>query len=121
MATHTATKEYTIDAQGQKLGRMASQIAVLLMGKNLPEFSRNVAPEVSVTINNAGLLDISQKKLDEKIYTRWSGYPSGLKKRSLRKLIDDKGIAAAIEAAVYGMLPGNKLRPHMMKNLHINE
>jgi len=69
------THEYTIDAEGKRLGRLASEVAVLLMGKQLPDFARNKVPSVSVTVDNIDLLDITAKKKAEKTYDHYTGYP----------------------------------------------
>ena len=114
-------KEYKIDAAGQKLGRVSTEIAVALMGKNEPDFARNKVADVKVNILNASKMDIDDKKMDSKIYDRYSGYPGGRKEFTMRKLIADKGFEAVIKNAVYGMLPKNKLRDRMMKNLVIND
>lgn len=111
--------EYTIDAQGQRLGRLASEVAVLLMGKQLPDFARNKVAPVSVTVENIDLLDIAPKKKEEKKYDHYTGYPGGRREYNMDKVIADKGHAEVFSKAVYGMLPGNKLRPLMMKNLTI--
>lgn len=110
-----------IDAKGKKLGRVASQVAVILMGKNLVSQARNVAPEVSVNISNASKLQIDSKKKREKDYASFSGYPGGLKKESMEKLIDRKGFSEILKLAIYGMLPSNKLRAKMLRNLTISE
>ena len=120
MTTQT-TIQYTIDAQGQRLGRLASEIAVLLMGKNLPGFERNQVADVHVTVSNASLMDISNKKKQTKIYDRYSGYPGGLKQQPMEKVIADHGYSAVLKNAVNGMLPKNKLQPRMLKNITINE
>jgi large subunit ribosomal protein L13 len=111
--------DYTLDAKGQKLGRIASEAAKLLMGKNSPSFSRNKAPDVKVTITNASKLAITEKKLVTKQYKRFSGYPGGLKEESLGHVIERRGIKEALRHAVRGMIPNNKLRPTMLKKLHI--
>jgi len=115
------TQVYTLDATGQRLGRLASEIAVLLMGKQLPDFARNKVARVTVNVNNASRLSVTDKKREEKTYNRWSGYPGGLKTLNMDKLITDKGFEAVIRNAVRGMLPANKLRPDMLKNLIIND
>ncbi len=120
MTTQEAT-QYTLDAKGQCLGRLASEIAVLLMGKNLPNFERHLVADVHVTVNNASLLDIDHKKKDTKVYDRYSGYPGGLKKQTMSKLIADKGYQAVLMNAVRGMLPKNKLQKLILKNITINE
>ncbi len=111
--------EHTLDAQGKKLGRIASQAAVLLMGKNRTDFVRNAIPNVKVKIINTSKADILNRKLDGKVYTSYSGYPGGLKQHSMRKVVADKGHKEAFKKAIYGMLPSNKLRAQMMLNLKI--
>lgn len=110
-----------IDAKGKKLGRVASEAAVFLIGKNLTDQKRNVAPDVSVKIANASKLQIDSKKKKEKDYASFSGYPGGLKKESMEKLIDRKGFSEVLKLAIYGMLPSNKLRAKMLNNLTITE
>ncbi|PCI30093.1 50S ribosomal protein L13 [Candidatus Wolfebacteria bacterium] len=114
-------KTYTIDATGKKLGRIASEAAAILIGKNTTDFAKNTAPNVEVTVANASQLDISSKKADEKMYGRYSGYPGGLKFESLGKLSARKGYKAIVSKAVKGMLPKNKLQPIMLKNLIVTE
>jgi len=114
-------KEYKIDATGKVIGRVASQAAVALMGKDTPSYKSNVAPAVKVYIENAGKAKIGLKKLEQKEYKSFSGHPSGLKLRTMQEVIDKHGYGKLFENAVYGMLPGNKLRARMMKNLIITE
>lgn len=114
-------KVFNIDASGKKLGRVASEAATFLMGKNDPSFVRNQTADVEVHISNAAKLSITEKKMGEKEYSRFSGYPSGLKKTPLARLVKEKGYQEALRKAVYGMLPGNKLRARMMKKLVITE
>ena len=111
--------EYTIDATEKKLGRVASEAAILLMGKNSTDFKRNEVAKVKVNITNADKLDLTKKKLDTKEYKRYSGYPGGLKIRKMSQVIDKKGYGEVIEKSVYGMLPANRLRAKIMKNLII--
>jgi len=113
--------EYTIDATDKSLGRIASQAAVFLMGKDTPEFKRNIAPVVKVTIQNAAKAKITPKKMKEKTYQNYSGYPGGRKVMNMEKVIEKKGYEEVFKKAVYGMLPTNKLRKVMMKNLIITE
>jgi len=112
---------HKIDAKGKKLGRVASEAAQFLMGKNSPEYKRNVAPDVSVEIVNASQLDINSKKADGKVHTRYSGYPGGLKKQTLTEMVEKHGYARAVKSAVRGMLPKNKLQSVMMNNLKVHE
>lgn len=113
--------EYTIDAKEKKIGRVASAAAKILMGKNVPSYKPNVAPDVEVKIVNAGQIDIPISKFKTKIYTHYSGYPGGLKKETLEKIMDTKGVGEVLRKAVRGMLPANKLRSVMLKNLKISK
>ena len=113
--------KYTIDAENKKIGRVATQAAVFLMGKNMPSFKRNVAPQVTVEIKNASKASIDEKKKSQKTYSRYSGYPGGLKKPTMTEVIGKKGYSELFREAVRGMLPKNKLRSKMIKNLIIKE
>lgn len=113
--------EHIIDATNESIGRVASRAAVFLMGKNTTNFAKNVAPVVKVIINNTAKAKITQKKLKEKTYQNYSGFPGGLKTTTLERVISGKGTEEVFRKAVYGMLPSNKLRPVMMKNLTINK
>jgi len=114
-------KTYTIDATGKKLGRVASEAAIHLIGKNKVEFTRNKASGEAVEIINASKIDVPERKLTQKKYDRYSGYPGGLKSPSMKDVIAKKGFKGIFELAIYGMLPSNKLRPKIMKNLTIKE
>ena len=120
MTTKTDKREYVFDAEGQSLGRMATEIAMALRGKNEPSFQPHIAPDVTVTINNASKVALSDSQLKAE-YTRYSGYPGGLKHESRGHLIDRKGYREVFEKAIYGMLPNNRLRAVMMNNITINE
>lgn len=120
MVTETTTKEYTFDAAGQSLGRMVTEIAMILRGKNEPTFQPNVVPDVRVVINNASKIALNDSQLKRE-YKRYSGYPGGLTHESREHVIERKGYRDVFEKAVYGMLPNNRLRSIMMKNLIINE
>ncbi|MFT6829492.1 MAG: large subunit ribosomal protein L13 [Candidatus Paceibacteria bacterium] len=120
MATQTEKREYTFDATDASLGRMATEIAMALRGKNEPTFQPNVVPNVTITVNNASKVALNDSQLKAE-YTRYSGYPGGLTHESRGHMIDRKGYRDVFEKAVYGMLPNNKLRAVMMKNLIINE
>ena len=113
--------EYTIDAKEKSIGRVASEAAVFLMGKNSPSYKRNVAPEVQVNIINAAEANIPLKKTKEKIYKRYSGYPGGLKEIPMQKIIEKKGVEEVFKIAVRGMLPANRLRKEMLSNLKISK
>jgi len=114
-------KEYILDAENKVLGRIAGEAAVLLMGKNLPTFRRNIIANTMVTITNASKMKYDPKKLKTKLYARYSGYPGGRKVRTMQEVIEKKGYKEVFEKAVYGMLPGNKLRDKLMKHLIITD
>jgi large subunit ribosomal protein L13 len=115
------TETFTIDAKGQRLGRVASSIAALLMGKHRTDVARHKLAGVAVTVKNASKLLISERKMTSKEYQRYSGYPGGLRTLSMEKLVEQKGYAEVLRKAVYGMLPGNRLRAQRMKSLTIEE
>jgi large subunit ribosomal protein L13 len=121
MEKQTEKKEYVIDATGKALGRVATEAANLLRGKNTTTFVKNLAPKVIVKVTNASKLDVTQKKMREKIYTHYTGHPGGLRKTSLTNMVTKKGWAEPIRKAVLGMLPANRLRAVMIKNLIITE
>ena len=110
---------FTIDATGKKIGRIASEAAFALMGKNRTDYMPNAMPTVAVTITGANALDISDKKAAEKTYQNYSGYPSGLHTRTLAKVVSEKGNAETLRIAIRGMLPPNKLRARRLKLLTI--
>ncbi|MFT7557528.1 MAG: large subunit ribosomal protein L13 [Planctomycetota bacterium] len=110
--------KYTIDATNQKLGRIATEAAMVLRGKNLPDFAPNKMPGTIVEIINASKIDFSSMRLD-KVYTRYTGYPGGLRGETRGHLIDRRGYLPVFEHAVRGMLPNNKLRSRILKNLII--
>ncbi len=114
-------KNYTIDAQGKKIGRVASEAAVILMGKNSVKYARNETPEVKVAIVNCAKAYISSKKKDDKEYVTFTGFRGGINTEKLGDLIVRKGAREAFERAVYRMLPSNGLRKTMMKNLTITD
>ncbi len=113
--------QYEIDAQDKKMGRVASNAASILMGKNRTDFARNTIPEVKVKIINAAKMSVTNKKKESKVYKNYSGFPGGLKESSMKKVVSDKGMKEALRIATRGMLPKNKLRDRMMKNLTIIE
>lgn len=115
------TTTHTLDANKKTLGRVSSQAANLLMGKNLPTFSRSSAPDVHVIIKNAGKLAVTEKKRDEKTYRTHSHFVGGEHYSTLAQVIAKKGMSEVIRKAVYGMLPYNRLRAVMMKHLTIEE
>ncbi len=116
-----AEKIYTIDASGRTMGRVATEVAKALMGKADADYTPHIRSVVKVTVTNAGKLRISEKKRLQKSYTRYSGYPGGLKRESLGSLVGRGGNRAALKKAIDGMLPRNTMRVARLKNLTINE
>ena len=114
-------EKYIINAKGQKIGRIATDAAHHLMGKHTLNFAKNVVADIEVEIVNAAQVDIHPKKYVQKQYKKYSGYPGGLKHTKLRDVIAKKGHEEVIRHAVRGMLPGNKLRPLLMKKLIITD
>jgi len=109
---------HLVDAKGKILGRTASDIALLLMGKSKPYFVKNLDCGDYVVVLNAKDVKTTGKKEDLKVYYRHSGYPGGFKAEKLKDLRqrNPKGI---IEHAVSGMIPQNKLRASMLKRLYV--
>ena len=112
------SKWYIVDADGQTLGRMASQVAAILRGKNKPTFTPNVDCGDHVIIINAEKAILTGKKLDQKLYRRHSGYISGMKEISYRRLMETKPELVVYEA-VRGMLPHNSMGRTMIKKLRV--
>ncbi len=110
-----------IDASERTLGRVASEIAGFLMGKNDPSYERHVYSGFKVKVVNASKLKITAKKLDEIYHTRYSGYRGGLRILKGTETAEKKGLKELVKLAVYHMLPGNKLRREMMKNLVVED
>jgi len=110
-------KWYVIDATGQTLGRMASQVAAILRGKNKPTYTPFVDTGDHVIVINTDKLVLTGKKLDQKFYRHHSGYVGGLKETPYRKMLQTKSDFVVYEA-VRGMLPHNALGRRMLKKLH---
>ena len=117
-ASDIERKWHLIDAEGQILGRMATQVARLLMGKHKPLFTRNMDVGDSVVVINADKVRFTGNKEKNKLYYRHSGYPGGLKSTNLETMMQ-KNPERVIEHAVKGMLPKNKLQASMMKRLRV--
>lgn len=110
---------YTIDAAGRTLGRVASEAAHALLGKRSVRFARNQALPLRVVIENAGKLHLTERRVKGKIYTRYTGYPGGLREMRMDEMIAKKGVEEVVRKTVDGMIPRNKLRTPRMKNLII--
>ncbi|MEE8413530.1 MAG: 50S ribosomal protein L13 [Dehalococcoidales bacterium] len=109
---------HLFDASDQILGRLATQIAVLLMGKHKPIYARHLDTGDYVVVINAEKVRVTGDKLRQKLYYRHSGYPGGLKNTSLGKLMQTHP-TRAIEYAVKGMIPHTKLGAQMIKKLKV--
>lgn len=109
---------YEIDAEGKILGKVAAEIAVRLMGKNKPSYTPHVDGGDFVVVTNAEKIAVTGKKLTDKKYYRHSGYPGGLKVRSLQEMLE-KQPTEVIRKAVERMLPKNKLESQMIGRLKV--
>ncbi len=117
-AADITRKWYVVDAEGLALGRVASQVANILRGKNKPIYTPNVDTGDFVIIINAEKVILTGKKLDQKIYYKHSGFVGGLKETKYRKLMAEKP-EEALRHAVVGMLPKGPLGRQMAKKLKI--
>jgi large subunit ribosomal protein L13 len=113
-----AREWYLVDAEGQTLGRLATQIADTLRGKRKPQFTPHVDTGDFVIVVNADKIAVTGNKLDQKMYHRHSGYPGGLKSRTLREQLDRRP-TEVIRKAVRGMLPKNKLARRQIVKLKV--
>ena len=116
-----ATRErnwVVVDATGQTLGRLATQIADTLRGKNKPEFTPHCDVGDFVIVVNAERIAVTGKKMEEKRYYRHSGYPGGLKTRTLAEMLDRRP-EEVIRKAVKGMLPRNRLGRAQLRKLKV--
>jgi len=111
----------TVDASGRTLGRVASEVALSLMGKTKATYERNKYCGMPVKVINASKLHITPKKLAEIYHTRYSGIPGGLRILSGTETASKLGLKELIKLATYQMLPDNKLRREMMKHLKIED
>lgn len=111
-------KTHIIDATNKVLGRLATQIAILLRGKHKPDFVPNKDMGDFIVVKNIEKIKITGKKMEQKKYFHHSGYLGGLKEISLKKLFE-KEPREVFKKAVFGMLPKNKLRAVQIKRLKI--
>jgi large subunit ribosomal protein L13 len=110
---------YVIDAEGQVLGRLASEIAQILRGKHKPTFTPHLQSGDFVIVINAEKIAVTGRRLDQKVYYRHSQYPGGLKQRTLRQTLEGKHPERALEHAVRGMVMHNRLGAEIMHHLKI--
>ncbi len=109
---------WVVDAEGKTLGRLATRIAGVLLGKGKPAYAPHLEVGDNVIVINAGKVHVTGKKLADKIYYRHSGYPGGLKEANLETVLatfPDRPIMKAVK----GMLPKNKLGRHALRRLHV--
>ncbi len=109
---------YLVDAEGKTLGRLATQIANTLRGKNKPQYTPHVDTGDFVVVVNADKVVLTGKKLDDKIYYRHSGYPGGLRERTAREQLQRRP-TEVLRIAVKGMLPRNRLARRQITKLKI--
>ena len=109
---------HQFDASGKILGRLATEVATILMGKKKPQFVPYLDTGDYVVVTNVSKIKLSGKKMQNKTYTRHSGYPGGLSVETFDKMILRKPVYV-FEHAVLGMLPGNKLGKQMIKKLTV--
>ena len=124
MRTEMPSKEavvprwYVLDAEGQVLGRLATRVATLLRGKQRAHFAPSVDFGDHVIVLNAAKVRVTGRKLDQKTYRHYTGYPGGLREVGLRKVSETRP-DRVIREAVLGMLPKNRLRKRMVRRLLI--
>ncbi len=118
MAKVIEKKEYEINAAGKILGRLAVEVAVLLRGKNQAKFLPYITPQNKVTILNTDKIKVTGKKLKQKFYYHHTGYAKGLRQENLEKLLT-RDSRLVLRRAVYGMLPKNRTRDKLIKNLRL--
>ena len=111
---------YIVDAEGQNLGRVAAQVSMVLMGKNKPTYTPHIDCGDNVIVINASKVNLTGKKLDNKIYYNHSGYTGGLRERTAREMKENYPVEM-IERAVKGMLPKGRLGRQMYKKLFVYE
>lgn len=111
-------KWYVVDAEGCTLGRLSSEVAKVLRGKNKPIFTPHIDTGDYVIVVNADKVAVTGKKLDQKVYHHHSGYVGGMKETTLREMLAKKP-EKVVELAVKGMLPKGPLGRKMFKKLHV--
>jgi large subunit ribosomal protein L13 len=109
---------YVVDADGQTLGRLATQIAMALRGKTKPEYTPHVDTGDFIVVINAEKIAVTGNKLDDKRYYRHSGYPGGLRSRTLREQLERRP-TEVIRKAVKGMLPRTRLGRAQLRKLRV--
>lgn len=113
-------KEYIIDAEGKRLGRVATEASSVLLGKNTTHFAKNIVEPVIVKIVNAKKLDITEKRAEHE-FQRYTGFPGGRRVETLGHLAERRGYEEVIRRVISGMLPKNKLHKLRLQNLEVTE
>ena len=108
-----------VDAEGVVLGRMASQIALILRGKHKPSYTPHMDCGDNVVVINAGKVHLTGKKLSDKIYYRHTGYPGGIKERRAGEILAGKHPERVVQKAIERMIPGGPLGRRQLKNLRV--
>ena len=111
-------KWYVVDAEGQTLGRLATQIARVLRGKNKAQYTPHIDTGDFVVVINADRIEVTGRKAEQKIYYRHTGYPGGLKEVSYERMMDRKP-TEIVRKAVWGMMPKSRLARAQFKKLKI--
>lgn len=118
MKKNNNQKTYIVDAKDQILGRLATRVADLLRGRGSPDFVYNMDVGNNVVVINANQIKVTGNKIEDKKYYHYSGYPGGMKSKTLKQAIE-KDPTWPLKNAVNGMLPKNKLRNIFIKKLNI--
>ena len=111
-------KWYVVDAEGQTLGRLATEIASILRGKNKPQYTPHVDTGDFVVVVNAEKVVVTGRKAEQKVYRRHSGYPGGLKETSYEQMMERRP-TEILRRAVKGMMPKNRLARQQLRKLKI--
>lgn len=117
MAKIIERKQHTIDATDKSLGRIATQIVCILRGKNKADFMPNIDSGDFVEVININKCKFTGKKLENKLYFKYSGYPGGMKSKKIKDIFENNS-DKLLRGMVYHMLPKNKLRKGMIKRLN---
>lgn len=114
-------KTKVVDATGKTLGRLCTDVAMKLMGKDMATFERNSYSGSQVNVINASKINITPKKLESLQHLRYSGYRGGLRTTKASETVEKKGMRELVRLSVERMLPKNKLQREMMKHLTVTE
>lgn len=112
------TNQNKFDAKGIAIGRLASQVALVLQGKDQASYQPNLVTNRKIVVFNLAQVKFTGKKLSQKKYHKYSGYPSGIKTKTMEEFFN-RDPRMLFEMLIYNMLPKNKLRKKMLKNLQL--